>query len=167
MLRTYPDALTPAAPDDAGMVAAAQRPIDVVPPALLAMLRGAGRLPTLPRPRRQFGYREPTLNELCALTWLLQWHGPRLDAQGMVREPIGLLAYYDHYDFGSASDVREIVYVDGTRRSVIELFRHMIARSREDGRRVVGDIVAGNRRQRKTLRKLGCVVTRHRMEDAP
>lgn len=147
------------------MVAAASRPIEAVPAALVMLMAAAGKLPVLARPPKQFGFREPGLEETAALVWVFQWQGCRVDATG-IRRPIGLCAYWDRYDFGSASDVREIVYLDGSKRSVFDIIRYLRVKTHDDGRRLVGGVVASNEKQLKTLLKLGVVVTRHVVEDA-
>jgi hypothetical protein len=142
--------------------------IERVPPMMIALLEKSGDLPALPgafAPNRELrGFRYPTLDEGAALTWLIAWHGPRTDGFAF-RKPSGVMGYQDCYDFHTASDVRAVAYLAGSRRAVVDLLRYCQRESRAEGRRLVGTIDNHNQPLARTLTKLGAMATRLVFED--
>jgi hypothetical protein len=141
------------------------RVIEAVPALLVSLLHHAGKLPTppdLPDPQA-FGFRAPGIEEMRAFEWVAQWEGAKLDEMGF-RAVSGLIAYRDTYDFHSASDVCEVVYLAGSPRSSIELLRWARTHAHLDGRRVLGAFSLGNTRLRRAAAKLGASETRIMVE---
>lgn len=141
--------------------------IEQVPPLLVCLLQDAGKLPaspTLPKPD-VFGYRVPGLAEMLDLKWVAKWdQRGRVDSMGF-RDCDGLAAYRDTFDFHTASDVREFVYLAGSRRASIELIRWMRRDAQLAGRRLIGTFDAENEKLRRFLERSGCQCTRVVYED--
>lgn len=141
------------------MVASSSRSVERVPALFVGLLEEAGKLPSLPRFVDAHGEhakaRTATLAEVAALTWLVAWDGPKVDANGF-RKPVGVGAYRDVYDYHTASDVREIIHVAGSRRACIDLVRFMM----QDKVKCVGCIGVENTDMFAVLKALGGEVTR-------
>lgn len=151
------------------MIATAAREVELVPPGFVCLLEQAGLLPHLPEEvvaLKQAGTRRaPTLDDVAALSWLLEWDGPKLEPGGFVR-PAGVLAYRDGFDYPSGSDVREVVHVAGSRRAVINLLRYTLTESRACGRRLIGSVDSRNAPMIRVLTALSVSPTRTIWEDA-
>lgn len=110
-------------------MATKRRIIEKVPPALIGLLEAAGRLPLLPDAVRSIestsSSRNAMLSEITALVWIAQWHGDRIDDTLGFRAPVGIAAYRDVYDYCSGRDIREIIHVVGTPRSIVDLIAWM------------------------------------------
>jgi hypothetical protein len=116
------------------------RRVLAIPPLLVMLLKDLDRLPKIPNEPDPtvFGYRFPSLAEMEAVTWIAEWESRQVDDQGRFIRPAGLAAYRDVYDYHTASDVREVVLVAGSRRAVVAMTRWMIASARASGRRLIG-----------------------------
>ena len=102
---------------------------------------------------------------MMSVEWVALWDANgRVDADGF-RDAAGLLGYRDEYDFHSASDVRSILYLAGSRRAVVDLLRWVRADARSCGRRAIGSFDADNTALANVLRVIGDVQTRIVMED--
>jgi hypothetical protein len=146
------------------MIVAPPEPrIEKVPCLLIGLMAAAGKLPGAPAEidalsvRR--GRRKPTADEAGAQTWVVVWDGP-VQSDGF-REVTGLLAFRDSYDFHTASDVREIVYLKGP--TSLKLIRWL--RAHTEGRRLLGSIDMGNHRLYRALTAMGNTPTRIVFED--
>lgn len=150
------------------MVAGRVRSIEKVPPLFIGLLEEAGKLPALPRHIEGLGRsakaRAATLEEVTALTWLVAWDGPKIDARGFVK-PVGVAAYRDTFDYHTASDVRELVHVAGSRRSVRDLVVCIRDDARAQKRRLVGCIDVENVEMAAVLQRLDGKMTRVMFED--
>lgn len=137
--------------------------IERVPPMMVALLEKAGDLPALPSEyevnQDLLGFRSPGMEEGAALTWLLAWHGPKLDGFAF-KQPSGVLGYEDRYDFHTASDVRYVAYLAGHRRAVVDLLRHCLRECRAEGRRLIGTIDVHNKPLAALLVRMGATATR-------
>lgn len=143
------------------------RRIEVLPPLLVSLLHDAGKLPAVPRlpDRSAFGFREPTFADMRVLSWAAQWEGHRVDEMGF-RKVAGIAAFRDGYDFHTASDVREIVYLAGSPRAVVELVRWIRDRAMAENRRTIGSLDLSNMGLRKALGRIGSHETRIVVEAA-
>lgn len=121
--------------EDCSMMAAAQREIQRVPPVLPTLLVEAGRLSRPPSftDTSALGYRPATPQDAAELVWLVAWEGTKTDSTGM-RHASGALAFHDHFDWHTSSDVREIVFVTGSPRAIHDLIQHI----RRNDRRLIG-----------------------------
>lgn len=121
--------------EDCSMMAAAQREIERVPPALPTLLVEAGKLSRPPcfTDTTALGYRPATPKDASDLVWLIAWEGTKTDGIGL-RHASGALAFYDHFDWHTSSDVREIVFITGSARAVHDLIQHI----RSSNRRLIG-----------------------------
>lgn len=150
------------------MMVTRESTIEKVPPMMIALLEKGGDLPTMPTAYEVNhdlrGFRHPTLQEGADLVWILAWHGPRTEGFAF-NKPCGVLGYQDCYDFHTASDVRAVAYLAGSRRAVVDLLRHCQRESRAAGRRLVGTIDVHNQPLARILNKLGATATRLVFED--
>jgi hypothetical protein len=142
--------------------------IELVPAMMVALLQHQGDLPDLPAQYAVdpsvFGFRKPTLAEGAALTWLCCWPGPATEGFAS-RKPSGIAGYQDRYDFNSASDVRDLCYLAGSRRAVVELVRTIQRQARVEGRRLIGSTDCRNRELAALLVAMGATATRIIFED--
>jgi len=148
------------------MIASPPEPrIEKVPCLLIGLLAAAGKLPEAPAEIDALSYRrgrrKPTAEEAAAQTWVLSWGGPV--ATDGLRSVTGIMAFRDHYDFHTASDVREIVYIKGP--ATVSMIRWL--RAETPDRRLVGYIDIKNDRMYRALTAIGCAPTRVLFEDLP
>lgn len=144
------------------LTASRRRHIEQVPCLLIGLLCDSGKLVRPPEPvEGGRGYREPSIDDYNALTWLVQWDGDRVDRHGL-RKASGAIGYHDRYDFHTASDVREIVFLTGSPRAVHDLLKIVVDNS---DRRVMGMVGADNPRLSKMLDAMGFKVTRTLFEE--
>lgn len=142
----------------------ARRRIEQVPCLLIGLLCDAGKLKRPPVPPAGVrGYREPGLEDYRALTWLVQWEGGPIDRSGM-HDAAGAVGFHDHYDFHTASDVREILFLTGSPRAVHDLIQ-AVRKDAEDDRRVIGMIGVDNPGLAQMLDAMGFPQTRYMFED--
>ena len=150
------------------MVEAPVRSIERVPALFIGLLEEAGKLPALStcidRMGRTASERNATLSEVAALTWLVAWDRPKLDAEGFTK-PIGIAAYRDAFDYHTASDIREVVHIAGTRRAVYEMMLSLRDSARASQRRLIGCVDIGNLEMAQMLCSMGGSVTRVMFED--
>lgn len=148
-------------PYDGAMLVASGRSIERVPCLFIGLLADSGKLtlPSPPMPGAR-GFREPSVADIAALTWLVQWEGPKMDGHG-VRPVAGAVAYIDRYDFHTASDVRSIEFLTGTPRAVRDLVEHL----RDGDRRLVGLVDESNVGLKRLLCRMGAKPTRMLIED--
>ena len=143
------------------------RRIEKIPALLLCLLQDAGKLPAVPRTPRAdvLGYRTPGLPEMMDLEWVAEWDNRgRVDAQGF-RPVNGIIGFRDGYDFHSASDVREICYLAGSRRAVVDLVGWIRASGHTESRRVIGSFDCDNTALAGVIEAMGGVRTRCVFED--
>jgi hypothetical protein len=138
------------------------RIVEVVPALLVMMLKDMGKLPGVPTPPtgQHFGFRSPMLPEMESVVWAATWGGKHLAANGSFNPVMGLAAYRDIYDFHTASDVRDVVYITGTPRAVVELMRTLEAQASELGRRLIGSFELDNDGMKRMMGRLGGRMTR-------
>jgi hypothetical protein len=143
------------------------RCIEAIQPVLLMLFSETGRLPSVSDPdRTRFGFRSPGLSEMQHYTWIVEWEGQRLDERGF-RKVAGVAAYRDDYDYHSLSDVRELVSLSGSGRSVRNLVLWMRDDARVKERRLIGSFERANEPLKSFLAEIGFVETpRLFMEDA-
>ena len=141
-----------------GMLAAAPhtRTIEVIPALLVALLDGGGKLPPIPNEPQPgaLGFHKPDLNDMQSVKWLALWEGPCLDEDGF-RKVAGLATFRDFYHWHSASSVREVCAIRGSRRAIVELLRWMHADAASNSRRMVGEIERFDCGLEKLISKLG------------
>jgi hypothetical protein len=115
------------------------RCIEPVPALLVMMLHDLGKLPEIPNLPRAgvLGFREPEMRDMEAVKWVAQWQGDRTDKDGF-RKVAGLATFRDYYQMHTASDVREIVALRGSRRAVVDLTVWMRDDAEAQNRRLVG-----------------------------
>ena len=132
------------------------RRIEQVPPLLVMLLNDLGKLPPIPNLPRAgvLGFRPPTLADMEAFYYAAAWDGSVLDADGF-RKVSGLATYRDVYDLHSASDVRELCAIRGTRRAVVELVRYLRDDAEAHDRRLVGMIERNDGRLAKLMARFG------------
>ena len=99
-----------------------------------------------------------------AQTWAASWQGNKTDDRGF-RRVAGLAAFVDRYDYHSSSDVREIVYLAGSPRSVAELVQWIRAEAHVVGRRCLGGFDLENAGLRRMLKRFSGVETRIVIEE--
>jgi hypothetical protein len=97
--------------------------------------------------------RPQTTAETAALSWSIVLEGDTIR---------GAIAYRDVFDHTTSSDVREVLYVAGSRRAVGELVDHI----RNAGRRVIGTIHLENKPMRRWLQRMNFKPIFVRFEDA-
>lgn len=117
----------------------ASRCIELIPALLVMMLNDLGKLPeipNLPHPGA-LGFRKPELADMERAKWLAAWQGARTDKDGF-RKVAGLATFRDTYDWHSASDVRELLAIRGSRRAVVDLTCWMRDDAEAHDRRLVG-----------------------------
>lgn len=143
------------------------RAVERVPALFVGLLEDAGKLPLLPSPIASLGqhgtHRPATLTEVAALSWIVAWDGPKLDANGF-RKAAGVAAYRDVFDYHTSSDVREIIHIAGTRRGTIDLLRYMRAEANALGLRCIGSVDLDNTAMVAVLQQMG-TLTRVVFED--
>lgn len=146
---------------------ASVRVVEVVPALLVSLLHDAGKIPQPPFPpdRSTFGFQAPGLSEMQAYSWVVQWKGARTDETGF-RPVSGVAAYRDDYDFHTASRVREIVLLAGSKRASIDLLRWIRDEARLLGRRTIGSFDLTHTALRSAAAHLGARETRVVMEAA-
>lgn len=151
------------------MVSPHVRSIERVPALFIGLLEEAGKLPALPLHIERLGRtakaRAASLSEVTALTWIAAWDGPKIDGAGFVK-PVGVAAYRDVFDYHTASDVRELVHVAGTPRSVRDLVVFLRDEARGEKRRLIGSIDVENVQMAALLKRVGGEMTRVVFEDA-
>jgi hypothetical protein len=121
---------------------------------LIALLAAEGRIPEPPADVMALSQRKrrrvPTAAEAGAYTWIVASDGD--PENGKI---LGVLAYRDTFDFHTATDVREVVYVAGP--ATPRIIRWL---ERDTARRIVGAIDLGNERMKRALVALGYTATR-------
>lgn len=138
------------------------RSVEVIPALLVMMLNDLGKLPEIPNlpDGSSFGFRKPTLEDMQSLTWVAYWEGKKTDMDGF-RKVSGLAAFRDLYDWHSASDVRELVSIRGSKRACTLLTKWILADGLAHNRRLVGAIqIAGDWKLSRFMNNLGGRVTR-------
>jgi hypothetical protein len=153
------------------MMAAAPptRTIEVIPALLVALLDGGGKLPPIPNEPQPgaLGFHKPDLNDMQSAKWLALWEGPLVD-EGGFRKVAGLATFRDLYEWHTASSVRELCAIRGSRRAVVELTRWLRDDAASQNRRLVGAIERFDCGLAKLVMKLGCrPVQRTMWEHAP
>jgi hypothetical protein len=115
------------------------RCIEMIPALLVMMLNDLGKLPDIPNLPQPgvLGFRKPELSDMEAVKWLAEWCGPRTDKDGF-RKVAGLACFRDLYEWHSASDIREVVAIRGSRRAVANLTIWMRDDARSHNRRLSG-----------------------------
>lgn len=143
------------------------RSINIVPALLVMMLNECGKLPPIPNTPKSggLGFRLPTLKDMEEYKWVAEWEGRQADDYGF-RTPAGLAAFKDHYDMHTSSDVREVVSIRGTPRSIVNLMRWMRDDAMPDNRRVIGSMNTGDDKLQALMIRLKGTPTRVLMEYA-
>lgn len=130
-------------PNTADMTVASppMRTIQEVPALLVMLLHDSGKLPSIPNTPSGgvLGFRQPERADMEAVRWLAEWEGARVDERGF-RKVSGLASFRDFYDHHTASDVREVCSLRGSRRAVVDLTRWMRDDAESRARRLVGAI---------------------------
>lgn len=108
----------------------------------------------------QFGFRFPTLADMMELRWAVEWDETTAADTYGARAANGVLGFRDHYDFHSASDVREIAYVAGSARAIVRLFRWAKCDAALLTRRIIGSFDSENKEMKRLVERLGAVSTR-------
>lgn len=131
------------------------------------LLNDSGKLPDIPNlPTAGVrGFRKPVFADMESVKWLAVWEGSRTDSDGF-RKVAGLATYRDIYDWHRSADVREILALRGSRRSIVALVRHLVASAIEDERLLVGAVQEGDVALIHLLERLGGEITRFFMEYA-
>lgn len=128
--------------------------IERVPCMLIALLAAEGRIPEPPADVMALSQRKhrriPTAAEAGAYAWVIASDGD--PESGKIS---GVLAYRDVFDFHTASDVREVVYVTGP--ATPRLVRWL---AKDTARRIIGAVDLGNERMKRALVALGYAPTR-------
>jgi hypothetical protein len=137
--------------------------IERVTPSEVSLLEQTGHLPAMPAEyavdRGLLGFRQPTIIEGAGITWLLA------SRSGQPKKITGVLGFQDRYDFHSCSDIKEICYVNGSKRAVVELVRYCRDEARAEGRRLLGSIDCKNKPMAEILVRMGAAPTRITFED--
>jgi hypothetical protein len=150
-------------------VRASLRRIEPVPALLVVLLNDCGKLPPIPNLPRAgvLGFREPRLDDMESASWVAAWDGSVIDPDGL-RKVDGLASFRDYWDFHTASDVREICSIRGSRRAVVALVRYLRDDAEIHDRRLVGNVERHDCGLTKLLVRLGArPVDRARLEYAP
>jgi hypothetical protein len=115
------------------------RCVEAIPALLTMMLHDLGKLPDIPNKPvpGALGFRLPTFADMEAVTWLALWEGSRTDEHGF-RKVAGLASFKDYYSHHDSADVREIVSLRGSPRSLLELMYYMRDDAEVNHRRLVG-----------------------------
>jgi hypothetical protein len=90
---------------------------------------------------------------------MVEWPGEKVDGMDFNRAS-GCAGFQDRYDFHRASDVREICYVSGSRRAVVNLVRWIQNDARENGRRCIGSLDSENAAMSGAIKAMGGKKTR-------
>lgn len=143
------------------------RAIERVPALLMGELQNAALLPRRYALERE-AVRDATLAEQAALTWLVEWDlRTDLRSNGFFLHPVlGYAAYRDVYDCHRGEDMREVVHIAGSRRSVVQLLRAILASAHEQARRVFGALDLENDAMREVAMACGFLPQRTIFEEA-
>jgi hypothetical protein len=144
------------------MIAAqAELRIERVPCMLVGLLAADGKLPALPPSIMALAKREkrrtPMLEEAAAYSWVIA-----SDGDPETGKIFGVLGYRDVFDFHTATDVREIVYVAGP--ATVALMRWIRG---DTARRLIGALDIGNGRMCRAMIAMGFKPKRIVFEGVP
>lgn len=120
---------------------ATSRRIETIPALLVVLLHDTNKLPPIPNLPHAgvLGFREPRLEDMESFTWAAAWDGGVLDEDGF-RKVAGLASFRDYYEHHTASDVREICSIRGSRRAVVALIKYLRDDAEFHDRRLVGNV---------------------------